>query len=259
MNSLYTTGDIVLRVGRATAPAVVSHQLVAWIAGHGVRTVTPVDGWAADIDDMAVTAWRRVRETGQAIDWEEVGSMVRRVHDLPVEDVPVGYPVPEPTSFPWWNFDALLNEVDASLDDASRLGLWAAIDRNRWWADAVTQGAVLCHGDVHPGNVLVSGTGPLLIDWDLMCHANPAWDHAMLTTFAGRWGGDPDAVVAFSSGYGRSFVDDPLTLALAELRNVAATLMRVRAGLADLAAATEAERRLRYWRGDPDAPTWHAQ
>jgi hypothetical protein len=35
--------------------------------------------------------------------------------------------------------------------------------------------------------------------------------------------------------------------------------MRVRAGRADPVAKAEADRRLRYWRGDPDAPTWQAQ
>jgi hypothetical protein len=35
--------------------------------------------------------------------------------------------------------------------------------------------------------------------------------------------------------------------------------MRVRAGLADPSAQAEAELRLKYWRGDIDAPMWHAQ
>ena len=48
-------------------------------------------------------------------------------------------------------------------------------------------------------------------------------------------------------------------MALAELRLVAATLMRVTASIADPGAGAEAERRLRYWRGDADAPAWHAQ
>ena len=48
--------------------------------------------------------------------------------------------------------------------------------------------------------------------------------------------------------------DDPSALAFAELRLVAATLMRVAAGMTDRAALPEAELRLRFWRGDPDAP-----
>ena len=40
---------------------------------------------------------------------------------------------------------------------------------------------------------------------------------------------------------------------------VAATLMRVRAGMGDADAMVEARRRLRFWAGDPDAPMWRAQ
>jgi hypothetical protein len=35
--------------------------------------------------------------------------------------------------------------------------------------------------------------------------------------------------------------------------------MRGKAGRVNDAAAAEAERRLRFWRGEPDAPTWQAQ
>jgi hypothetical protein len=63
---------------------------------------------------------------------------------------------------------------------------------------------------------------------------------------------------AFARGYGRSLRDDPAAMAIAELRLVAATLMRVAASIDDPAARPEAERRLRFWRGDPDAPPWTA-
>ena len=52
---------------------------------------------------------------------------------------------------------------------------------------------------------------------------------------------------------------DPVAEAIAELRLVAATLMRVRAPQSNPSAYDEAELRLRYWRGEPDAPQWHAQ
>jgi hypothetical protein len=35
--------------------------------------------------------------------------------------------------------------------------------------------------------------------------------------------------------------------------------MRVRAGRTDPVARAEAERRLRYWRGEQDAPVWQSQ
>ena len=118
---------------------------------------------------------------------------------------------------------------------------------------------VVCHGDVHPGNVLMRADGPVLIDWDLLCLAPPGWDHGPMLTFADRWGGRAGEYDEFAHGYGRSLADDPATIAIAELRLVAATLMRVIAALGDPAARSEAERRLRFWRGDPDAPPWTAQ
>ena len=259
MNALYACGDVVLRVGHATASAQLGHDLVAVMQTHGVPTVAPIVGMALDVNGVAVTAWQRVAATDARIDWAAVGAAVRRVHEVDPDEIPVGYPVPSPTDFPWWDFESLLAEVSDLLDDRSRRGLRDAIDRDEGWRGAIRVDPVICHGDVHPGNVMVSPTGPLLIDWDLLCIAGPAWDHAMLTAYAERWGGDPAAYLAFAEGYGVDLAADELTRTLAELRNVAATLMRVRAGRTNPAARDEAERRLRYWRGEPDPPVWNAQ
>ncbi len=259
MNALFECGSVVLRVGNATAAASLSHDLVTMLLEQGLPTVPPVSGLAGTFDDRTVSAWRRVAPRSDAVDWTVVGASVRRLHELPLSLVPDGYPVPDPTGFPWWGFHGLLRELGAELDPAARTGLERAVDEHLPLLASIPRGAVLCHGDVHPGNVLVADTGPLLIDWDLLCVANPAWDHAMLTTYAERWGGPAGTYEAFAEGYGRSFADDPLTRAVGVLRNVAATLLRVRACLTQPAARDEAERRLRFWRGDPDAPLWCAQ
>lgn len=259
MNAIYACDDIVLRVGRATAAASASHELVATLIRHGIATAPPVPGMAADRDGFAITAWERVEPVETPIDWESVGAMVAVVHGLDRAELPSGYPTPTPSTFPWWDFDAMVADTASHLDDRSLAAIRSAIDDGRWWAEAVDAGATVCHGDVHPGNVLVGATGPLLIDWDLMCLAVPAWDHAMLTTYTERWGGPPGVYDAFASGYGQSLADDELTRTIARLRNVASTLMRAKAGVRDPAAMAEARRRLRFWAGDPDAPVWRAQ
>jgi hypothetical protein len=101
--------------------------------------------------------------------------------------------------------------------------------------------------------------GPVLLDWDLLCWAPPGWDHGPMLTWADRWGGRPGEYEQFAEGYGRDLSGDPDTIAFAELRLVAATLMRVQAAMTNPDAAAEAQRRLAYWRGDPDAPPWTAQ
>jgi aminoglycoside phosphotransferase (APT) family kinase protein len=258
MNALFQAGDVIVRVGRPSAPAELAIALAGGLHDHGVSAPVPAAGDAFVDGDLAATCWEPLVTTGEPIDWSEVGAIVRRVHALAPDDLPAGYPVPAPTSFPWWDFDALMVDVGTDIDDAARAGLRAAIDRNTAWR-RLDGARVVCHGDVHPGNVMMTAGGPVLIDWDLMCVAPAGWDHAMLLTLAERWGGEVSAYPAFAAGYGESLADDATTRRFAELRNVAATLMRVRAGRTDPAARAEAERRLRYWRGDTDAPMWHAQ
>lgn len=259
MNALFAAGDVVIRVGRPSAPAVLAVELAEALSAHGIPVPQPAVQDVFVDHELTATCWRALPGTARPVDWRAIGAIVHRVHGLSPSDLPTGYPVPRPTAFPWWDFDRLLAEIGPELDDPARAGLEAAVERNRAWSALDPATSVICHGDVHPGNVAMTDAGPVLLDWDLMCVAPPGWDHAMLLTLAARWGGEAGVYAEFAAGYGRSLADDPTTRRFAELRNVAATLMRVRAGRHDLAARHEAERRLRYWRGDPDAPQWRAQ
>ncbi len=51
-------------------------------------------------------------------------------------------------------------------------GLFALIDRLQ------QPGDVLCHGDIHPENVIMTADGPRLIDWSFSVGAPAAFDHA---------------------------------------------------------------------------------
>jgi Ser/Thr protein kinase RdoA (MazF antagonist) len=208
---------------------------------------------------FAVTAWRHVIAVGPEIDWVEVGSMVRRVHGLTASQLPAGLPRPSPAEFPWWNLDALLQDVQSDLDGAAFTGLSAAVERHSGWTGFVVDDTVVSHGDVHPGNIIMSDDGPVLLDWDLLCLAPRGWDHSALMTWSARWGGDAGLYERFADGYGWSARGDPHAEAFAELRLVAATLMRWRVARSDPQALPEAERRLAYWRGDRGAPAWQAQ
>jgi hypothetical protein len=257
MNAIFTAGPVVLRVSAPTAPAEVSLELAQFWHDRGVRVPRARRDDVVRVDGLSVTAWERIETTPTPVDWPGVGELVRRVHDTAPESLPAAVPLPSPAVLPWWNFDALLGRAGPGLDQGAREGLEAAIGRHRRWDDF--DDVVVCHGDVHPGNVLMSQDGPVLIDWDLLCLAAPGWDHGPMLSFADRWGGRPGEYAEFASGYGRSLADDPTTVALAELRLVAATLMRVAASIDDPRARPEAERRLRFWRGDPDAPPWNPQ
>jgi hypothetical protein len=257
MNAIFAAGDAVLRVSRPNGPATASIELAERLTDEGLRVTRPVRSESIDEGDLSVTCWERVESTGAPIDWVEVGRMVRTVHDLAATVVPADYPLPSPSRFPWWDFDMLLDEMSEQLDDDARAGLAAAIARWPTWS--TFDDVVVCHGDVHPGNVIMSEGGPVLIDWDLLCLAPRGWDHAPMMTWTARWGGRAGVYEEFAVGYGKSLRGDPHAEAFAELRLVAATLMRIRAGMRNPAAMPEAQRRLAHWRGEIDAPMWQAQ
>ena len=139
MNALFRAGDVVVRVGRPSAPPQVAIELAHRLREHGIAAPTPavgetfVEGDAFVPGSLAATCWEPLATTGESIDWREVGTIVRRVHGLAIADLPEGYPFPAPTSFPWWDFDALMVGVGTEIDDAARAGLNAAIARNAAW------------------------------------------------------------------------------------------------------------------------------
>ena len=260
MNGIFTVGDgVLLRVSNTTAPPDQAIWLAELLTSLGLRVPTYLRDEPFATGHHAVFAIAAVVERGP-VDWRAVGEMIARLHVVPPTTFAGRYPLPFCGDFPWWNFAALLSDVGADLDPASRVSIEAAIERGLpLLSDQRAGESVVCHGDVHPGNVLQSEDGPVLLDWDLLCHGPAAWDHGPLMTWTQRWGGEAGIYEAFADGYGRSLRGDPLAEAIAELRLVAATLMRVRAGRTSPAAAAEASLRLRYWRGETDAPQWHAQ
>lgn len=258
MNALFAAGDdVVVRVGRPTGAAVSAPRLAVFLADAGLRVPRYLDPDPMEDDGLVAWAVRREAVVGE-VDWAEVGEMVAHLHRIDPARVRGLHPLPAASAFPWWQFDRLLADVDDLLDPAARRGIVAALEQHGDWAH---RGAalVLCHGDVHPGNVVATAQGAVLLDWDLLCTGPAAWDHAPLMTWTQRWGGAPGLYEAFADGYGRSMRGDDVAEAVATLRLVAATLMRLRAGRHDEASRDEAERRLRWWRGDADAPPWHAQ
>ena len=256
MTALYECGDVVLRISRAGAPAVKrSLELAELLTARGIRVPLPArDDVLAD-GELAATAWRRLVPVGTEPDWRDVGRMIAEVHAIDPRSLPMGMSLPPCESFPWWHFEERLEDVDAALDARARAGLVEVIERHAGWAEGIER--VVCHGDVHPGNVMMTGDGATLLDWDMLCAGPPAWDHAMLLRLD-RWGWPRRWYNEFAAGYGRSLAGEPAAEALADLRLVAATLMRLRAGLADPATMPEAQLRLTYWRGVSDAPVWTA-
>lgn len=265
MNAVYAAGpDVVLRVGRPTAPPEAALALAKALADAGIAVARPAIVEVVSDGGLSVLAFERVHPCGEEIDWHAVGRMVRCLHRLDRGVVPAAYPRPRGLDFPWWQLPALLaltieEPVGAMLDATAVGAMRACLDRHATTMVAArTVDRVLCHGDLHPGNIIQSSSGPVLLDWDLLCTESAAWDHGPLITWTSRWGGATGVYESFAVGYGADLRHDAFAMAFADLRLLAATLMRVRAAAANPAARPEAERRIAFWRGDPDPPMWSA-
>jgi aminoglycoside phosphotransferase (APT) family kinase protein len=83
--------------------------------------------------------------------------------------------------------------------------------RERMFAllDSLPDGDRVCHGDFHPGNVLMSERGPVVIDWPNASAGDPAADFARSDLLL-RMGDPPPgtpALVKYMQGIGRKLIN----------------------------------------------------
>jgi len=273
MNAVYkvvsSSGPKIMRVSRPTDTTLPAIEFAKFLRQNHFEVPAPMSHVPFRHDEIEITLWEFVEPNpDQLVDWQAIGSFVQRLHDIDPAVIAEFYPLPKAASFPWWNFDQLLADMGSTLDASD-----AEILLERWQTlrpyfiaaqnidlKSSLDRPVLCHGDIHPGNVIVSRTTgrPVLLDWDLLSVAPREWDHAALLTWASRWGGQASTYSDFAQGYRSDFSTNDLAQALAELRLLSATLMRWRASLTMPSARAEAENRMKWWRQDPTAPMWQA-
>jgi Ser/Thr protein kinase RdoA (MazF antagonist) len=256
---VFRAGDVVVRVAPRSTDVSSQVALARRLASEGFPVAAPLAD-AEAIGGAKVSLWEYIgADERRPIDFEQLGEVVGRLHRVPPARLTDVVALPFCGDATWLAVERRLapaeaaNVVDADGLAALRQHCVALRDwRSRAHRDAV----VVCHGDVHPHNVLMRGDEVVIIDWDAICLGPPAFDHAALVTWAERWGGAPQTYPDFARGYGADLRESPLAQELAELRLLAATINMIINGASDRGCAAEAKARMRYWLGDPAAPTW---
>ena len=256
-NDVFQAGDVVLRVASNEADVLSQLALASWLADRGLPVLRPISDVVA-LHDKQVTVWEYVRGE-QPIDYRQWGEAISLLHQMSVEGVA------ELVALPWcggadWlqlaeNLETAANAGVVSDEDIEVLGA-ATVDAADWQHAARCGELVVCHGDVHPQNVLMRGDELIIIDWDSICIGPTAWDHAALLTWADRWGGAPGEYTAFADGYGGDMRESPLAQILARVRLLAPTINMIIRGATSSRHAEEARLRMLYWQGVPSAPAW---
>jgi Ser/Thr protein kinase RdoA (MazF antagonist) len=256
-NHVFRAGPHLIRVGAAGADFTNQVAVARRLHDLGVPVLTPLDD-AAVVCGRPVTVWEFL-EHGDRIDFEQLGERIAHLHRIAPDRLRDLARLRFCGDTGWLHLDDRLEAAGRGGVAEGRAldALRAAWARLEGCAERARQGPqVLCHGDLHPGNVLMRGSEVVILDWDAIGLAAPAWDHAALIPWASRYGGAPGTYPEFARGYGADLRDDRLAQDLSRLRLLGATVNLVLMAGRDARYAAEAHARLRYWLGDPGAPTW---
>jgi Ser/Thr protein kinase RdoA (MazF antagonist) len=259
-NHVFRAGEAVLRVAPRSVDDSGQVVLARWLAAEGFPTTVPL----ADpdvVDGAQVTLWEYVPADGRPIDFAQLGEVVARLHRVAPARLNDVVALPFCGDAAWLAIDRRLAQAEAAgVVDAGGIDALTqvALALGDWQARARQEPLVVCHGDAHPQNVLMRGDEVVILDWDQICLGPAAWDHAALIPWADRFGGPVDAYPDFARGYGADLRDSQLANDLAVLRLLAATLNAIISAGGNPEHVAEATARMRYWLGDPAAPTWTA-
>src|SRR4051794_19329464 len=147
-NAVFRAGDVLIRVAPPGADVAGQVACARQLAAAGVRVPRPL---AAERD---VSLWEYLEPDDGPVDYEQLGALVARLHGLE----PFG-PLPFCGEAEWLDVEA---RAVAPLEREAK--------RFRGWQDrARAAERVLCHGDVHPLNVLMHAGEVVLLDWDTIC------------------------------------------------------------------------------------------
>ncbi len=155
----YGRGSVV-KVPRPGVPAswaAIEAEITAAVHGNGLPT--PVVRGLEIVEGRESVVFERI--DGQSM-WQQVRDGSRGVASVAVELAEIQLAIcgadPPPLLVDF------ADRVGAKVDAAHVLSKGERDEARRILA-SLPRGSLLCHGDLHPGNVLMSDRGPIVIDW----------------------------------------------------------------------------------------------
>jgi Phosphotransferase enzyme family len=200
-----------------------SLEVTAWLAESGFPCTVPapVPGQPFAIDGKVASVWQYVPEAADPpASAADLARLLRDLHSRPLPPSP-----PEAFTDP-------LDGVTAALESAPANALprkqrdWLAGQvrelRSRWDGLRFPYAASLIHGDAHPGNLIRTQDGTVVLgDWDHVAVGPREWDLAQVFYASQRLGYPPrEDVEGFGAAYGWDPRDWPGLATLVAIREV---------------------------------------
>jgi hypothetical protein len=258
----------VMRVSSGARSTINGFRCAQILSSEGFDVLGPIMADALDVvDGHEVSYWPYLEEDHEGIvDFEKLGSLIRAVHDQAASlqtDLNI----------------SSLDPAELRVDQLEKIGRrlvrlrasgtfgsaeLGALDSHyervtEAWDSICWEYGVVLHGDVHPGNVLVSGSRQLLLDFDHVGPGPRAWDHMPMLSQVRFFGSDKESYNHFSRGYGADVLTDPGVEVLLEARALASTTWVAQLSLARPELGAEASKRIKYWQSEVLAEAWSAK
>jgi thiamine kinase-like enzyme len=202
-----------------------------------------------------LTLWIRINgQNGNDEDLQSLGNLLRHLHQLLAPHWLKAWD-------PLWKPRLQLDRVSSSgvISKYDLYYLYSRMDplhdelkkykNGPSWVD------VICHGDAHSGNLLHSGDGPVLIDWEDACLGPAEWDLSETQLALRRFGLKTQVYRDFIAAYGSNVVS-PLTETLTDVRELKAICWLLQNAITSELAVDESMKRISSLRKTKDLQTW---
>ena len=250
--ALWQAGDVAIRVERPSTDARKLLDLVKVAALAGVPVAAPVCDEPFEQPAGQVTLWRWIEAAQQdRVDHRCFGAAIRRLHQGVTAEqwlAAGARPILETFSHRLQNNLDVLTAAgfDPSVVELLRRqgATWAEVARSSL---PTPLGQVALHGDPHPGNVISTEGGCVLVDWEFASVGPGEWDHSHLLMHVRRGQAPQRRYDEFAAGYGEDIRSWKGTEAWIRLHEVLATARMATANVRDDTLAPRLEERLAWW------------
>lgn len=258
-NVMYRIDDLVARIGRpGTAPnAAKEVRVSAWLRSKEIAAVevSPVaTEQPVVVDGRPVTFWK-ILPQHRASTPGELGTMIRRLHLLPVDSIEL------PALDPFHRMRETIEGAAVSADRRDFLTRHLAKLRADYAHIQADIRMAILHGDAWQGNCVVPAGGPpTFVDLEAFCVGPAAWDLVNLAADYVDFDRLTSAEYAeFVAGYGHDVTTSPDFGLLASIQELRWACFALRVAETEPRHRAEALHRIACLRGEVPRPwTWSA-
>jgi spectinomycin phosphotransferase len=214
-------------------------SLPRWLCDQGIAHIiaplaTQTGQLWTQVDDFSVILYPFVQGRNgfeqrlSKRQWVELGAVLKAIHSTAIPS-PLVPPIPRETYSPRWRNLVLAYQVQAqagTYGDAIAADLVGFIQSKQGEISSLVERAerlanilqtrqleyVLCHGDIHAGNVLLDHDKLYIVDWDTLIIAPKERDLMFIGAGIGGVWDSPQEAAWFYGGYGPTDID-PAALA----------------------------------------------